>query len=1232
MGFKKLNIFVSDFNRNEFAFISVGFVFSERLFTFNPILMKKLLPSLLTAKLLLSFLILIIGNNSFGQPKHRHWLSFLKQSACNANPIISCPEEFKACPKALLHPMNTGYAKALPGGPNCAAPIITYKDDTISVGACDGAIELNRVWKATDPQNPLLQATCTQHILLSDLIYPLLLNCPGNQTIHAGKNCLANASWVAPSVTDNCGKLYLTVSHISGNAFPVGTTTVTYTVEDLCQNSSSCSFEILVEGDCCKRHPIIQCPGIFRGCPGESLLPANTGQAIAKPGDTLCSNPSLIYEDSIISTGPCLGAIKLFRIWKAIDPFNSSNYTNCIQQIELEDVEAPSISNFPSNITLSPSPDCQRTVSWLPPIAMDKCGIQSFGSNFQPGSSFPVGTTSIQYTAVDACGNSSSKTFTITITPCCNEKPILQCPLNYTSCPGTNTSPSLTGFAIGNKSHPDCGVPIISYKDSIINYLCPGAKMIFRTWTAKDSNNSTLSSNCIQWIELKDVTPPIFTLCPGNLTVNTNIQDCKAIVQWIAPTAIDNCDSTVTIESNFKPGASFTPGVYTVIYTAKDKCGNAVEHRFTITVINNCCHSKPKIICPPDYTGCPVEHCGLNISGTATAEPGNSECPIPILSFRDSLLSVYSYCLNGKKFIRIWRATDPNDSNNYVECLQKIELIDKIPPIWNSCPADITVQSDGDCEKQVFWTPPTATDQCNGPVQITGNYSPGHKFPVGTTTIIYTAKDACGNTITHSFKLTVLGNGISIECPPNITVERTDPNLPGAYVNWNHPQITTCGICQDTLKGFIYMGTYNGSKYYCSKTTEAWKDAKKICENVGGTLCIINSAGENSFVASKLMGATAYIGLHDSNVEGLFEWVDNSSVNYTNWYPGQPNNANGDQDFVEMLPDGTWNDQYENTYREFICEVPCYTIKQIEGPVCGSLFKCGTTKVSYAAMQGNLSDTCSFYVTVQCNTGKYCESKAQNCGSMWIKNVSIANINNNSGPNNGYAYFASPCGYLMWEKSYNLCFSPGFSGNVYTVYWKVWIDYNGDGDFFDVDELVAYGLGNSTLCGIITLPGGCHCDLNNTRMRVAMSYGSYPGNPCCSIPFGEVEDYCIDIQKNLLPGDHKFTKLQSKAIQEWTDQNFSDPNTELLNAEDLNSNYDFEIHPNPAKDLLLVQLRNPDFTEIEVYNSDGKKLFYDELTSLKYSINISDWSNGIYMLILRGKNNEFASSKIIIFH
>ncbi|MBL7820245.1 MAG: T9SS type A sorting domain-containing protein, partial [Saprospiraceae bacterium] len=71
-------------------------------------------------------------------------------AACTVPPVITCPADFHACPGVSTGPGNTGFASAIPGGPNCSPPLISFKDDVISSGPCVGATEINRVWTATD--------------------------------------------------------------------------------------------------------------------------------------------------------------------------------------------------------------------------------------------------------------------------------------------------------------------------------------------------------------------------------------------------------------------------------------------------------------------------------------------------------------------------------------------------------------------------------------------------------------------------------------------------------------------------------------------------------------------------------------------------------------------------------------------------------------------------------------------------------------------------------------------------------------------------------------------------------------------------------------------------------------------------------------------------------------------------------------------------------------------------
>lgn len=61
----------------------------------------------------------------------------------------------------------------------------------------------------------------------------------------------------------------------------------------------------------------------------------------------------------------------------------------------------PSVA-CPSNITAQNAPgSCDTVITWVPPNAADNCGMASFVSSHLPGSSFPVGITTVVYTATD---------------------------------------------------------------------------------------------------------------------------------------------------------------------------------------------------------------------------------------------------------------------------------------------------------------------------------------------------------------------------------------------------------------------------------------------------------------------------------------------------------------------------------------------------------------------------------------------------------------------------------------------------------------------------------------------------------------------------------------------------------------------------------------------------------------------------------------------------------------
>ena len=81
----------------------------------------------------------------------------------------------------------------------------------------------------------------------------------------------------------------------------------------------------------------------------------------------------------------------------------------------------------------------------------------------------------------------------------------------------------------------------------------------------------------------------------------------------------------------------------------------------------------------------------------------------------------------------------------------------------------------------------------------------------------------------------------------------------------------------------------------CWKVFEAvltWQDAENACVAWGGHLASISSPLEQAVAMSLATTFSNWIGLHDPQYNSNFVWKDGSAgTGYTNWCPGEPNNA-----------------------------------------------------------------------------------------------------------------------------------------------------------------------------------------------------------------------------------------------------------------------------------------------------------------------------------------------------
>ncbi|MGB1206649.1 MAG: GEVED domain-containing protein [Chitinophagales bacterium] len=156
----------------------------------------------------------------------------------------------------------------------------------------------------------------------------------------------------------------------------------------------------------------------------------------------------------------------------------------------------------------------------------------------------------------------------------------------------------------------------------------------------------------------------------------------------------------------------------------------------------------------------------------------------------------------------------------------------------------------------------------------------------------------------------------------------------------------------------------------------------------------------------------------------------------------------------------------------------------------------------------------SLFVTSQGCNNSFCYSYGENTDYEWIESVSIHTLNNLSGVNYGYADFTNLVTDLQQGQSYLMNLTPAFSGTPFAEYWRVWIDFNGDNDFEDANELVYDGNNVSTnaVQAFINIPSGITTGFK--RMRVSMKFVDFGDNPpqaCESFAFGETEDYTINI-------------------------------------------------------------------------------------------------------------------------
>ena len=717
---------------------------------------------------------------------------------------------------------------------------------------------------------------CSFTVTVIDDEDPVIHNLPASFSVNnLANNCLAMVTWTAPNATDNCGTPTLTSSDANYNTLhftllPVGVHTITYTATDAAGNTATASFTVTV---------VDNQPPTFSFCPGN--ITVNTGAGATNCGATV-TVPTPAATDNCPASLSMTGARSDLQPLSATYPVgittvtwtatDGTNTATCAYTVTVIDNTKPLITSCPGNINTNNDPgQCGAIVNFAA-TATDNCpGVVAITYSKNPGTLFPIGTTTVTVTATDVNNNVSTCTFTVTVND--TQVPLITCPGDITAnapaglCNANVTiqSPTVTdncaAFVFGTRS--DGGGLINGPFPKTVSFPV-GTTTI--TWIAMDGSFNQAS--CIQTIIVKDVTAPTIT-CPGTISINNTVGQCGASVNPGTATATDDCTATAAIiiigvrSDGFALNAMYPAGTTTITWTATDGSGNTAQCTQSIIVTEA---QVPVITCNPAINVFnDVNQCGASL--TIPAPLASDNCPgVTVTGVRDDAQPLGAIYPIGQTIIT-WTAEDA--SNNTAFCTQIVNVVDQQDPTI-FCPGNITMNVDpGQCSAVVTYTAVTL-DNCPG---ATVSFSPisGSTFTLGNHTVIATATDASGNTAICAFTVTVVDNEPpSITCPSNITMPNA-PNQCGAIVTF--PAATA----QDNCAGVTIGYSPSSGSFFPVGTTQVTATATDQAGNTSSCsfTVTVQDTQAPTINCPVSVSASAEFGLCGANVPFVVTYNDN---------------------------------------------------------------------------------------------------------------------------------------------------------------------------------------------------------------------------------------------------------------------------------------------------------------------------------------------------------------------
>jgi len=565
---------------------------------------------------------------------------------------------------------------------NCNDVTITSSDEVTGDG-CTGSVI--RTYTATDACGNTQTASAT--VSYDDDVPPVFTSVPSGGTYE----CATDAVFDEPAATDNCNDVTITsTDEITGDGC-TGSVIRTYTATDACGNTQTASAMVAYDDNE---------PPVFTFVPSGGNFQCAIDAEFEEPtAEDNCNFVAITSEDVEVG-GACNGFVT--RTWTATDACGNSTTTSATATYE--DTEPPEFTFIPTDGTLS----CDDELLIDDAEATDNCSLTLTSSDEVTGSTC-VGMLTRTWTAIDACGNSSTASATITY--------VDDVPPEFTITPDGGDFECLTDVAFDNPTVIDnCNTVDVDFSDDINGNSCFGS--VIRIWTATDfcGNASTASATATY----EDDVPPVFTVVPADANIA-----CDVPPVFGEPEATDLCNSVVVIFTDDIFGDACVGG-YIRTWTATDACGNtstasqALSYEDTEAPVFTLIPSGGVVACLSDVVfGDPELTDDCNLITVVTNDVTNGDD-----------------CTGGVE--RTWTATDA--CGNLSTASATIMIDDDEAPVFTFIPGSEAY----DCLSEVVWGTATAMDNCNNAAVTFTDNVVGDDCS-GTVTRTWTATDDCGN-------------------------------------------------------------------------------------------------------------------------------------------------------------------------------------------------------------------------------------------------------------------------------------------------------------------------------------------------------------------------------------------------------------------------------------------------------------------------------------------------------